>query len=242
MNTPLHGFNYLIEGFRLLTERGIKRYVVMPVLVNVIFFIGLFLVLQHYAHVFNAWFLGTLPTWLQWLAYVLWLIFFASFFLFFIYAFVTIANFIAAPFNSLLSEKVERHLTGKEPTNARLRDTFADIPRMLKRQLSIFAYYLPRVAILLILFFVPVIQVFAAPLWFLFNAWFMAISYVDYPSDNHRVPIDEVREWLTANRWLSFGFGLAVLITSMIPFINFFTIPAAVAGATKLWVIERKKV
>lgn len=241
MNTPISGFFYLLDGFSLITKPGLKRYVIIPTLINIVLFIGLFFLAGYYLSEFNAWFENLVPTWLQWLAIVFWILFIVSFFLFFIYTFVIVANLIASPFNSLLSEKVALYLTGTLPPDKGLWENIKDIPHILGRQLSIIGYYLPRVALLFLLFFVPFVQGVAPVLWFLFNAWFMTITYVDYPTDNHRVSLSQMRAWLNDRRGLSFGFGISVLIATMIPFVNLITIPAAVAGATKLWLFESKK-
>jgi len=37
------------------------------------------------------------------------------------------------------------------------------------------------------------------------------------------------------------GFGLAVLLTTLIPLVNFIVIPAAVAGATLFWINTETK-
>lgn len=241
MNTPISGIDYFIEGFKLITKPGLKRFVVIPLSINIILFISLFFLLKHFVGEFDIWFAQHLPSWLRWLASVLWVLFFLSFILVFVYTFVTLANIISAPFNSLLAEKVELYLTGSIPEPRSLFDNIKDIPRILGRQLSILGYYLPRALCLLILFFVPIAQAFAAPLWFLFNAWFLALTYIDYPTDNHRIPMREVRAWLKERRWVSLGFGVSVLVATMIPVVNFFTIPAAVAAATKFWIEENKK-
>lgn len=242
MNNFIDGMSYLIDGFSLIAKPGLKRFVIIPLLINIILFMALFFVFRHYLNIFNAWFSGYLPSWLHWLEIVLWLLFLISFFLVFIYLFVTIANLISAPFNSFLAEKVELYLTGKIPQSRTLWENIKDIPRIIGRQLAILGYYIPRAVLLLILFFIPVVQAVAAFLWFLFNAWYMTLTYIDYPSDNHRIPIYHVRMWLNRKRWVGMGFGLSVLVATMIPFVNFFAIPAAVAGATKFWLEEAKDV
>ena len=52
-----------------------------------------------------------------------------------------------------------------------------------------------------------------------------------YPTDNHRVPLQEVKAWMKQRRWLVLGFGISVIVISMIPILNFFTIPAAKSSA-----------
>ncbi|MDT8372288.1 MAG: sulfate transporter CysZ, partial [Gammaproteobacteria bacterium] len=48
------------------------------------------------------------------------------------------------------------------------------------------------------------------------------------------------RQILKQKRLLALGFGLATLGATMIPIVNFLVIPAAVAGATALY-LERLK-
>ncbi|OGT38715.1 MAG: hypothetical protein A3F11_03750 [Gammaproteobacteria bacterium RIFCSPHIGHO2_12_FULL_37_14] len=235
MNHLISGANYFIEGLRLIFKPGLRRFVIIPCIINIILFTGLFILLSHYIHIFNTWFEGHLPTWLQWMSVILWLFFLVGFILIFIYTFVIMANLISAPFNGLLAEKVEFFLTGKKLTARSVMSNLLDIPRILGRQFAIVLGYLPLAIIIFILFFVPMMQMLAAVAWFFFNAWFITLLYVDFPTDNHRIPLRVVRTLLKKNRWSSLGFGIAVLLAMMIPVLNFIAIPAAVAGATKYW-------
>jgi CysZ protein len=240
MNDFLFGVKYFFSGFDLIFRPGLRRFIVIPLLINICLFIGLFFLLRHYMAEFNTWFSHFLPHWLVWLNYLLWLLFMAGFLVVFIYTFVMLGNLVAAPFNSFLAEKVEFQLTGIKPNELTLWDNLKDIPRILGRQLAILGYFLPRALVLLILFFIPVIQAVAAFIWFLFSAWNMTLTYTDYPTDNHRIPVTSVHDWLQQKRAMALGFGVSVLVTSMIPILNFFTIPAAVAGATRFWLEQYK--
>lgn len=239
MNHPIVGMRYLLNGFNLITQRGLRRFVVIPLLINIAIFVGLFFLLGHFMQVFNQWFTQLLPAWLHWLQGVLWIFFFLGFFIIIVYAFVTVANLVSAPFNSFLAEKVELYLTGNLVEERSLLENIKDIPRIIGRQLFILGYYIPRIFMILVLFLVPVIHLIAPLLLFLFNAWFMAMTYLDYPTDNHRIPIHQVRVWMEMNKATSLGFGASILIFSMLPLVNCLVIPAAVAGATQFWV-EKK--
>ncbi|OGT56555.1 MAG: sulfate transporter CysZ [Gammaproteobacteria bacterium RIFCSPHIGHO2_12_FULL_43_28] len=241
MNNFFLGIHYFLSGFRLIAKPGVRRFVIIPVSLNIVFFIGLFLVLRHFASELNGWIFTHLPGFLRWLSIIFWLLFFISFFLVLIYFFVMMANIISAPFNGLLAEKVEIYLTGQVLVKRSMLETIKDVPRMIGRQLAVLIYSLPRLLLLLILFFIPVIQLVAALLWFIFSAWLMAMTYTDYPSDNHRVSFRQLRDWLRQRRLLALGFGMSVLMVSMIPVLNFFVIPVAVAGATNLWIFQHKR-
>lgn len=240
MNNLIRGVNYFLAGFGLITKPGVRQFVIIPLLINILIFIGLFFVLRHFMAAFNTWFANFLPAWLHWLDIVLWILFFISFFLLFIFTFVIIANIIAAPFNSFLAEQVEFYLTGKILQPRSLWENIKDIPRIIKRQFLVLGYYLPRAMAIFILFFIPLVQTIAPFIWFLFHAFIMTLTYIDYPTDNHRIPMQDVRAALSQKRWVSLGFGVSVLVATMIPILNFLSVPIAVAGATKLWLEESK--
>lgn len=232
------GTYYFLHGFRLILQPGIKRFVIVPLLLNILVLAGVFSVARHFMAGANHWLMQLLPTWLHWLSSVLWLLFIAVFFLLLIYTYVMLANLVAAPFNSLLAEKIALQLTGKPAPTTSWWSTVCDAPRALARQLNIIGYYLPRAVLLGVSFFIPGVHFLTAPLWLLFNAWFMALQYMDYPTDNLRIPLPTVRAQLTNRRWLSLSFGSSVLLASSIPVLNLLTMPAAVAGATELWLTE----
>lgn len=241
INQPFLGMKYLMDGFALIMQPGLRRFVIIPLIINILLFISFFMILVHFMGQFNAWFATFLPTWLLWLSWILWGLFFLSYCVVLLYTFVTLANIICAPFNSFLAEKVEYYLTGSLAESRTLLENIKDVPRIVGRQLAILGYYLPRALALLILLLIPGVQVFAPIFLFLFHAWFMALTYIDYPTDNHRIPIKTVRGWMEERQWISLGFGASVLVASLFPVINFFAIPAAVAGATKFWVEQSRK-
>lgn len=53
-------------------------------------------------------------------------------------------NWLAAPFNGLLAEKVEQLLTGKPMNTGSGMDVVKDLPRILGREWIKLKYYLPR--------------------------------------------------------------------------------------------------
>lgn len=234
------GVHYLFAGFGLITKPGLKRFVIIPLIINIILFSFLFVVLRHYTGAVSDWAAGYLPAWLQWLSWVIWLLFLVSFFLVFIYAFAAFGAVAAAPFNGLLAEKTEVYLTGHAPVDRGFIENIKDVPRIIGRQFAIIFYYLPRALLILLLYFIPVVHAFAIVLWFIFSAWFLAMQYLDFPTDNHRIPIAEVRAWLDERRAVTLGFGMSLMFVMSIPVLNFFAIPAAAAGAAKFWVEENR--
>lgn len=241
MSNPFSGIGYFFQGLRLIMQPALRRYVVIPLLINITLFAGLIWFGSSQFEVFLQWLLPALPGWLQWLEWLMWLVFGLAALLILFYVFSLLANVVASPFNGLLAEAVERHLTG-EPQDAdggwkkMLSELVPTIIDELRKLLYLVAWSVP----FLLLFLIPVINLAAPFIWLMFSAWMLAVEYVDYPMGNHGLRSDEQKRRLGEKRLMSLGFGGAVTIATMIPVVNFLVMPAAVAGATAMW-LERWK-
>jgi len=232
-----NGVHYFAEGWRLIRRPGIKRYVVLPLLVNILLMGSAFWWLYAQLGHWIPQLLSYVPSWLQWLSYVLWPLAVISVLLVFSYLFSTLANLIAAPFCGLLAEQLEASLTGETLPDTGMLGVIKDIPRIMAREWRKLCYYLPRALLLLLLYLVPVVGHTVAPvIWFLFSAWMLAIQYCDYPFDNHRISFAEMRSALRKDRKDNLQFGALVSLCTMIPLLNLVILPVAVCGATAMWV------
>jgi len=108
---PIGGAGYLLRGMRLITQLGFRRFVFMPLLINILVFSAAIWYGFSRFKSFLAWMESELLSWLQWLDWFLWPMFILALVVFVFYSFTLVANLLAAPFNGLLAEKVERHLT-----------------------------------------------------------------------------------------------------------------------------------
>jgi len=232
----ISGAGYLFQGMWLITRPGLRRFVLMPLLINIVVFIAAIYVgiMQFEALILQLH--SSVPSWLQWLDWLLWPLFIALLFIVVFYSFSLVANLIASPFNGLLAEKVELFLTnqpliqGNEGTQL-----LADLLPTLRDEVGKILYALLWAIPFLFLLFVPVV---GPLLWFLYTAWMLAVEYADYPMGNHGVKFAELRQRLRKQRGLSLSFGSAVAVMGMVPIINFILMPSAVAGATAMWVHE----
>jgi len=231
-----NGVHYFKQGWTLISLSGIRRFVILPLAVNVILMGGAFWWLFTKLGEWIPAMMSRVPGWLSWLDYLIWPVAVISVVLVFSYFFSTIANLIAAPFSGLLSEQLEARLTGKAPPDTGIWDIMKDLPRIMKREWQKLAYYIPRALVLFALYFIPVIGQTAAPvLWFLFSAWMVVIQYCDYPFDNHKVSFADMRRSLGKNRIDNMQFGALVSLFTMIPVLNLVILPVAVCGATAMW-------
>ncbi len=230
------GFHYLLQGLRLIRQPGLRRYVLVPLLISTLCFTGAILGLSYWLDILINSMLGKLPAWLDWLRYLLWPLFALTGVLVVFYSFSILTNLVAAPFNGMLAEAVEQHLTGKPIDTGGWQALAKDLLPSLLSELRKLLYFLLRAIPLGILFLIPGINLAAPFIWGLFSAWMLAIEYVDYPMANHLLHFAAQRKLLRANRVLSYGFGGSVLLITLVPFLNFIAMPAAVAGATAMWV------
>ena len=236
----LSGPQYLRDGLKLVLSPGLRLFVLLPLAINLILFIALIYFAGHEFSLWVAHLMPSLPSWLSFLSYILWPLFAVLVMLMVFFTFTMLANVIAAPFNGFLSEKVEVVIRGTDDFPAfSWGELIAMVPRTLSREMRKLGYFLPRALALLVLSLIPVINVVAAPLWLLFGVWMMAIQYIDYPADNHKMSWPDMLAWLRGKRWQSLGFGGVVYLVLLIPVVNLLMMPAAVAGATLFWVRER---
>jgi CysZ protein len=242
MNDLFKGVGYLREGLGLMRRPGLRRYVAVPLLVSIVLFTVAILAGIHWLEILLGWLLGWLPGWLDWLQYLLWPLFALTGVLLVFYTFSLLTNLVAAPFNGLLAEAVERHLEGRSMDDAGgWKALLADIVPSLLSELRKLLYIALRAFPLGLLFLIPPVNLAAPFLWALFSAWMLVIEYLDYPMGNHQLHFAEQRKRLRGRRLLGLGFGGASMLMTMIPVVNFLAMPASVAGATAMWVREFKQ-
>lgn len=241
MSNPFTGIGYFFQGLRLIVQPGLRRYVLLPLLINITLFGGLIWLGASQFDVFMNWLMPELPEWLQWAEWLLWAVFGISALLIAFYTFSLLANIVAAPFNGLLAEAVEFHLTGKSMDSAggwkkMLRELVPTLIDELRKLAYLLAWSVP----FLLLFVIPGINLIAPFAWLAFSAWMLTVEYTDYPMGNHGLRSKEQKRRLGEKRFLSLGFGGMVTLATMIPVVNFLVMPTAVAGATAMWVKQFK--
>ncbi len=242
MQDFVNGGRYLLDGFRLINQSGVRRFAYIPICINTVLFIAaIWLGVSQFDH----WMTQLTPQWLpEWLVtalmWIIWPLFAILVAVIVFFSFTVLANLIAAPFNGLLAEAVEIKLSGGKPPEQRLIQLLADTPRMIWNELRKLAYFAKWLIPLLIISWIPGLNLFAPLLWIAFSSWTLALDYHDYPLGNHLLGFKKQRVLLGNNRPLAMGFGMATLMATMIPVVNFLVIPAATAGATRLF-CERLK-
>lgn len=226
----IKGFTDCLSGFGLIFQSGVKRYVFIPLLINIALFSSAFILLKERI---DGWVQGLLPDWLSWLEWLVAPLFFIAFALITFYSFSMVANLIASPFNSLLSARVEANLTGQKPQDMSGDKLLRMLLRTVASEIRKIFYSLKWMLPLLILTVIPGLNVIAPFAWILFGAWFLALEYTDYPLGNRGQLFDEVRAFNRSQRMRALGLGSGIFLLTSIPGLNFIAMPVAVAAATR---------
>ena len=175
-NNPILAARYLFKGMALLGSAPLRHFILIPILINIVLYSAALTLGYYYIDsVINAF----IPSWLHWLNWLLWPLFFVSFFIVGFFSFTVLANLLAAPFYGKLAAKT---LTLINPEAiAVIEQPFTKvILAESKRVLYILRLAMP----LLILSFIPGINLIAPLLWALFSAWSMSLEYMAYPLEN----------------------------------------------------------
>ncbi len=235
----MYGAGCLIRGGKMLSHPKLRPFVLVPLTINVIIFGSLISWgLSNLVAWVNSW-MEWLPEWLSFLEWIIWPIIGLTVALVTGYLFTAVALLIASPFNALLAEKAEELITGQPVQGLEgLGAALLSIPRGIFRELAKLVYYIPMATMVLIISFIPAVNAVAPFLWLLLGAWMMSLQFVDYPMDNHQYSFKDVRIAVSDRRLSSLGFGGMVAALASVPIVNFFVVPAAVVGATILYVEE----
>ena len=205
----IKGFFDCFSGFGLILKPDIKRFVLIPLIIS----IGLFsLAVKLLSDQLDNWLAQLLPSWLGWLEWLIFPLFYAAISLIVFYSFTVIANLISAPFNSLLSARIEALLTNQTPQDINSDRMIKLVGRTLRSEIQKIFYAIKWFIPLIIITIIPGINIIAPFLWIVFAAWFFALEYSDYPLANRGQFFSEVKTYNKNNRMRSLGLGSAIFI------------------------------
>jgi len=222
----------------LKRERTLWKYVVIPLVINVLVFVGLgilffFLFPELVGLILpegDAWYWTIVRA-------VLWVI--GSFLVavLFLVSFTAVGTAIASPFNEALSEQVERMVGGwKSEDGEGLWGQAKRSARSAIESMKHVAVYLGGSLIIGLTGLIPaagtLISMVLGTLW---TFLFLAMEFGDYYLERHWLAFRTRWRMVLAERWSSLGFGAGCAALFMIPFLNLLLMPGAVVGGTLLW-------
>jgi len=231
--------HHLLQGLKVLSNQGYRRFIFIPLLANLVFFI---LLTTFMFGVFSdsvLWVTDWLPSWMNFMGWFIWFILGSVFFIVYGFSFSIITNIFAAPFNGMLAEKIQRDMGVDLPEGESLGSL---ITRTLVRELSklmYFIWYGIWVTLgLVVLAWIPLLNLLVPVLAFAWGAWCLAIQYLDYAADNNQQTFKELRGDAKKSMFNTLTFGGCITLLMMVPVVNIFVMPVAVAGATYMWLAD----
>lgn len=247
MREFLAGMSTIPPALRLLGAPGLRAFVWIPIGVNALVFIGLFALGY-------AWIQSLLAGWLpnpaainteSWLGTLYYTVIQLAFWLLLplylmasaviaFFSFTAVANLIAAPFNGMLSARVESQVTGSMPEAISGRGLIVEVGGAIADEGRKLAYFALWIVPLLILTVIPGLNLFAGPLWLAAGVWMVALEYMDYPLGNRGMSFPDQRHWLRRHRARHSGLGAGILALTLIPGLNLVAMPTGVIAATLL--------
>ena len=216
--------SYLCRAWHLLKTPALRPFVLIPLLINtVLYTVALTLGYLYLDH----WLTQLMPAGLFWLRWLIYPLSFMSFCVVGFFSFTLFANIIAAPFYAKLAAKTLVLI--QAPVLATHEPSMREIWQAEYKRLS---YTLTRAVPLLLLFTLPVINLLAPLVWFLFSAWCIALEYFAFPLENQGILFTQQKEMLQSTRWNALSFGSVVALGLSIPFLNIIVAPVAIVAAT----------
>lgn len=241
MSHFFQGLKYPFHGLKFIfTTPRVWKFVLIPLLINILVFAGglylLWIKLEHFLGIIpksEAWYFGVLY-------YAVLSMIVISYLLVAFYLFTIVGNIIAAPFNTLLSERVEeaeRQTKLSLPLTLKtvLRDAARAMSTEIKKVLVFLLFFVP----IFIINFIPVIgSLLYTVLIFVFTAFALTFTFTDYALERKLLPFRQKWRIVLRHKGLSLGFGGMCFFLGLIPLVNLFLFPVCVTGGTLLYLRE----
>ncbi|MEM7708645.1 MAG: sulfate transporter CysZ [Pseudomonadota bacterium] len=235
----LRGAGFALGGFGWLRRPGLRRFLLVPLLINLLVFGA---AATYSLTRFGDWLETLLPASLGWLWWVLLPLAAIVLLVVVYFTFTMVANLLASPFNDRLAERVADRLGHRIDETQRAGAWAGQILKATLGELRKWLYFAFLALLALACWLFPPTTLLAPWVWLLVGIWIFAFEYLDYPLGNAGLGFGGKHRWIREHRWYALGFGGTLTVMTLIPVVNFAVMPAAVCGATELWVYcERRE-
>lgn len=145
---------------------------------------------------------------------------------------------LSAPFMSPVSEKIEKHLTGKDKEHARITSFKEQLIRGIRISLRNLSREILLTIPILLLGLIPVIGIISTVLLFLVQSYYAGFGNMDYTLERH-FKYRESINFVKKHKGLAVGNGIIFMLFLLVPFIGaILVLPFSVVSATQVTVKE----
>ncbi|WP_406685392.1 EI24 domain-containing protein [Seonamhaeicola sp. MEBiC1930] len=139
---------------------------------------------------------------------------------------------LSAPFMSPVSEKIEAHLTGTEPHSNRDTSFMQQLWRGIRINVRNLMMELVLTIPILILKFIPIVNIFSTILLFIMQAYYAGFGNMDYTLERHYAYRDSI-QFVRKHKGLAIGNGIVFLLLLFVPVIGvILVLPLSVTAAS----------
>ncbi|GGI56367.1 EI24 domain-containing protein [Winogradskyella haliclonae] len=228
------GLQVYSGAYALISKLKLWKYFVIPILISVVVFILIFVSAYGLSDNLGEWIAGIWPwefgkgTFTAISTFISGIVIFAIGLILFKHIIMALSS----PFMSPVSEKIEEYYTGQPAEN----HTNATFSKQLVRSVRIGLRNLTKELIytlpILLLKFIPVVNIFSTALLFLVQAYYAGVSNMDYTLERH-FSYRESIAFIKKHRGLAIGNGIGFLLLLFIPVIGvILVLPLSVTSAS----------
>lgn len=235
------GFKYLGRGAKAVFSfrEDLWVWALLPVVISLFVYIATFVIIVLKLDDLLKLFLPSVDESAFWKAImvVLWIVVMAGIIIAGYFLFVPLMTLIAAPLNEVLSEKVEVLLLNKKPPPFIFKVFIKELARTISQEIvKLILYAIFMIPLLIVSLLIPV----AGPVILFIIGGFITSIYFAYDQldrsfSRHVMPIHQRINFVKKFFFRTLGFGTAGFFLLLIPGAIFLVVPAAVAGATLIY-------
>jgi len=230
----LRGLQVYTGAYGLISKLKLWKYFVIPMLISLVVFILIFISAYGLSDNLGEWIAGIWIWEFGKATFTFISTVIAAIVIFFIGAllFKHIIMALSSPFMSPVSEKIEAYFTG-QPVKNTINPSFTkQLARGLRISLRNLSQELLFTLPILLLKFIPVVNIFSTALLFLVQAYYAGFGNMDYTLERH-FSYKESVAFIRKNRGLAIGNGIGFLLLLFIPVIGVvLVLPLSVTSAS----------
>lgn len=229
------GIKAYFGAFGLISKLKLWKYFAVPMLISLITAIAIFTSAYGLSGYISDWIASILPPgWgeADWLRVTYRIISGLIILVIGLILFKHIILALSAPFMSPVSEKIEAHLTGNEPYSHRDTSFMQQLWRGIRINMRNLFMELVLTIPILILKFIPIVNIFSAILLFLMQAYYAGFGNMDYTLERHYAYRESI-QFVRKNKGLAIGNGIVFLLCLFVPIIGWIMVlPLSVTAAS----------
>lgn len=250
--SPLHfaqGFRSFFSGISFLIARPRLWWLaIVPASIGIIMLIVMFVGFFHYYGDLHAWIISHVghlhidnpdAWWMHVLNVLLWVVdllvqllvvLVSAILILLVFYIATLV--ISAPFNDMLSERVEEEVTGVKTPPFSIKRMIRETGHTMWIEVLKGLVFISVPIVSLVLLIIPAIGgICYLVVTLIFGMWDMGFTYIDYPMGRRHMSFMQRMRFAWRNKSALVGFGWIFII----PFLNFFFIAPMAVGGTLLY-------